>query len=182
MSVDPRLYDFNERLVWSNGFLNGGIERILRDRIPACLGVCKADRNSDRNGTDYWAQREGLPPLSIDVKIRDEDYRKRGFDDLALETWSVIDIKPGWTRDTSKRTDYVLWFWQDTRRFFICAFPPLCRVFRLYWQEWRDEYRTAVQSSGAWQSECVFVPRLVVMDRLKAWQYGEVPVEEMPFA
>ena len=37
--------------------------------------------------------------------------------DIALETWSVIEkLKIGWTRDLNKRSDYVLWFWLDTKR------------------------------------------------------------------
>lgn len=170
--AEPRFYDFAERYLWSSGFLDEGIERILVDRIPGCVGVTRADEQADRSGTDYWAMRQGLPPLSVDVKVRDEDFAPRGHDDLALETWSVVDQKPGWTRDQSKRTDFVLWFWRDTRRFFLVAFPPLCRVFGKYWRDWAGKYKVARQASDGWQSECVFVPRATLIDRLNAWQWG----------
>jgi len=172
--AEPRYYGFKERLMWSEGFLHDGIAEILKERVPACHAIEKAQENDDRNGTDYWAIRESLPPLSIDVKVREKDFATNGYDDLALETWSVVDIKPGWTRDESKRTDYILWFWQDTGRFFLCAFPPLCAAFRKYWREWRDKYKTAEQDSGAWKSECVFVPRKVVVTYLDAWRWGNV--------
>lgn len=169
-----RYYAFDERLRWSEGFLDGGVETILRDRIPGCHEIQKANENSDKAGTDYWALRRNLPPLSIDVKVRSTDWAQRGKDDLALETWSVIDAKVGWTRDHDKRTDYVLWYWADTGRFVLVSFPALCRVFCKYWREWSDKYKTARQNSGGWESECVFVPRDVVMGRLKAWSCGKV--------
>jgi len=172
-----RYYDFTERLTWSQGFLHGGIARILRDRIPHCYDVIPAGQDADRQGTDYWAKRHGLPDLSVDVKVRDEDYAVRGQDDLALETWSVVGGKIGWTRNPDKRTDYVLWFWQDTGRFFLVAFPPLCEVFSRYWQDWRTTYPTAVQTSGEWSSECVFVPRSLVIEKLTAWQSGMIREE-----
>ena len=166
-------FDFAEQLAWSDGFLDGGIARILKDRLPGCYDVQKADMASDRSGTDYWAlRRDDLPPLSIDVKVRSKDYALRNEDDLALETWSVIGRKVGWTRDPSKRTDYILWYWIDRSRFVLVSFPALCRVFRHYWEEWREQYKTDVQNSGTWQSECVFVPRDVVMDKIMAWHSG----------
>lgn len=136
--------------------------------------MTRADEQADKSGTDYWALRRNLPPLSVDVKVRDEDFAPRGHDDLALETWSVIGQKPGWTRDQNKRTDFVLWFWRDTHRFFLVSFPPLCRVFDKYWREWAKKYKVANQSSGDWESQCVFVPRPIVVDRLNAWQWGWV--------
>lgn len=167
-------YDFAQQLTWSEGIAkDGGISKILRDRIPGCYDVVQADTDSDRSGTDYWALREhGLPPLSIDVKVRRVDYSLQGKDDLALETWSVVGSKPGWTRDASKRTDYILWYWVETSRFVLVSFPALCRVFQYYWQRWREQYPHFTQNSGAWQSECVFVPRETVLAKIAAWQCG----------
>lgn len=172
---DKILY-FGERAAFSEGFMSEGVARILRDRIPGCCAVKRAHRQDDRQGTDFWAFRHELPALSIDVKVRETDYAPRGLDDLALETWSVIGEKPGWTRDTHKRTDYVLWYWQDTGRFFLVAFPPLCKVFSRYWKEWREKYQCNEQNSGGWRSECVFVPRLVLIEKLNAWQCGSLPL------
>lgn len=170
------VYSFGERLEFSQGYLSEGIERILQSRIPACVGVVKANGTDDRNGTDYWAERgDGLPSMSIDVKVREKDWAERGKDDLALETWSVIGERIGWTRNPQKRTDYVLWYWQDTGRFVLVSFPALCAVFTRYWEQWSREYETARQDSGGWQSECVFVPRKVIMERITAWSCGKIP-------
>lgn len=166
-------YAFSERLVWSEGYLDGGIARILRDRIPGCYKVERADTDNDRNGTDYWAVRaNGLPPLSIDVKVRSVDYAQKGHDDLALETWSVLGSKIGWTRDPKKRTDFILWYWADTTRFVLVSFPALCRIFRSYWKVWHEQYKCDIQTSDHWQSECVYVPRNVVMEKIMAWENG----------
>ena len=165
-------YDFQERMLWSQGFQGAGIGRILRDRIPGCHAIEQAQENADRSGTDYWALRQDLPPLSIDVKVRSKDCQNFGNDDLALETWSVLNETPGWTRNEKKRTDFVLWFWQDTGRFFLISFPALCKTFSRYWQEWSQCYCTAIQDSGNWRSECVFVPRSVVIAKVNAWREG----------
>lgn len=164
-------YDFNERLAWSAGFLDAGIAQILQDRLPGCTKVVKATNNEDRSGTDYWAIRDDLPPLSVDVKVRQKDY---GKDDVALETWSVLGEKVGWTRDFRKRTDFVLWHWQDSGRFFLVSFPALCEVFTRYWENWSAKYKTAVQTSGSWKSECVFVPKTALADKLNAWRVGKL--------
>jgi len=170
-----RHYDFTERLVWSDGFLLEGVARILQDRIPAAERVEKANGTDDRNGTDYWVYRNhSLPPLSVDVKVRSEDYATHGKDDLALETWSVVGEKPGWTRDEKKRTDFILWYWTDTGRFFLVSFPALCEIFSRYWWAWRNTYGAHVQTSGDWQSECVFVPRSVVLEKVNAWSNGNL--------
>jgi hypothetical protein len=178
-------YDFQEQLQWSDGYQHEGIEAILKTRVHGCCGVEKAEEADDRNGTDYWVARpDPLPPLSVDVKVRQEDWAEKGKDDLALETWSVVNDKDpergkvGWTRNPNKRTDYVLWYWTDTRRFFLISFPALCRVFHANWQKWSKRYGTNRQTSGQWQSECVFVPRMVVIDAIARWAEGHVPTEE----
>jgi hypothetical protein len=176
-----RSYGFDEQKEWSEGFAGNldSVMRIIRGRIPGCTEVRKAQLSDDKQGTDYWADRNGLPPLSIDVKVRDEDYARRGHDDLALETWSVIGKSPGWTRNAAKRTDFVLWYWRDSGRYCLVSFPSLCFVFTRLWREWTEKYKTKQQNTpsarGGWQSECVFVPRRIVFEALvDRWACGEV--------
>ena len=166
-----RSYDFNERLEWSHGVADS-VEEILLQHIPGCKAVRRATTQDDRHGTDWWAERGSLPALSIDVKAREEDYAPKGYDDIALETWSVIGQKIGWTRDSSKRTDYILWYWQDTRRYLLVPFPILCQIFTENWQVWREIYKTAEQNSGSWRSQCTFVPRKVIMQEVDRWMNG----------
>jgi len=164
--LDERFYDFDERLAWSRGATStGDVASILLDRIPAATGIRKAKLAEDRQGTDYWVDRDhGLPPLSVDVKTRQSSRHKKN--DVALESWSVFRQKIGWTRDETKRTDYVLFYWADTHQFLLLAFPLLCRTFRQFGQGWRIQYRTAKQSSGDYQSQCIFVPIPVLLDAI----------------
>lgn len=156
-------YDFTGQLLFSHGVCEKeGIADILIDNIPNVIEIKKATLNEDKNGTDFWAVREGLPALSIDVKIRKTDPIKFNppEDDLALETFSVLENKTiGWTRNESKRTDYILWYWTQTKRWCLIPFPLLCRIFQENWQIYRKKYKTRQQQSERWKSECVFVPR-----------------------
>lgn len=153
-------YDFDERLDYSHGVDDTGFESVLLGHIPGAVAVAKATNEEDRNGTDWWVQRVGLRALSVDLKRREIDpIIEYNEDDLALETWSVIGSKVGWTRDPNKNTDIVLWYFDPTGRFVFIPFPMLCHVFSERWQVWKTRYRTAVQDSKDWKSECVFVPR-----------------------
>jgi hypothetical protein len=151
----------------------------LKDRIPSFKLARRALKGNDRAGVDYVVERHRLPSLGIDLKLRNRDFSVTPpdyADDLALETFSVVEKGiPGWTRDPAKACDYVLWFWQDTGRFFIVPFPPLCWVFERQWELYRMFFRTEQQRTRgrtSWTSECVFVPRPVLMKDIARWSSG----------
>lgn len=157
---------FDEMLNASEGVAAvASIESIIMGNIAGALAVHKANEKNDRSGTDWWVEHVAGRHLSVDAKVRDEDWRAKDekFDDLALETWSVVEKKKvGWTRDENKRCDYILWLWKDTGRWCMLPFPMLCTVFSDNWQEWREKYKNAQQFTkdhGGYHSECVFVPR-----------------------
>jgi hypothetical protein len=166
-----REYEFGEQLRMSQGIqADKDIGAVLLANIPGATYVKKSESDDDRNGTDYWVYHARGEPYSIDVKFRSEDYAIKAApftaDDLALETWSVIEKRViGWTRDEKKMTDYVMWFWKDTGRWCLIPFAMLCAVFQEMWEPWRKEFKTRVQSTECtssgrgWHSECVFVPR-----------------------
>lgn len=181
---------FMERLQWSKGHAPSEehVMRIIANRIPACTRVEAAPEHLDRKGTDWLAHRDyGLPPLRLDLKARRDDCLDYGKDDLALETWSVIDItepepespvvrgrKIGWTRDPSKNTDFILFYWRSTGRFLLAPFPSLCFVFERMWHDWAVTYEIAKQETkdpryGHYYSQCVYVPRREVMLALLRW-------------
>lgn len=167
MGQSVRDYSFQAKLVVATGIAaSPDIAEILRNNLPSILAVEKAEVTDDRSGTDYWAYRMGLPPLSIDCKIRDIDPTlfQQPADDLALETWSVVDKKVGWALDPMKRSDYILWFFRPTKRWVLIPFPLLQSIFVANRERWFQEYRHARQSTnkGQWQSECLFVPRLTI--------------------
>lgn len=169
--IEPREYDFGERLVMSQGVATGAsVRAILLANIPGAVEARKAHRSNDRNGTDWWVEMNTGRHLSVDCKIRSEDWttKPRPSDDLALETFSVMESAVvGWTRNVAKLTDYTLWFWKDTRRWCLIPFPMLCAVFCEHWLVWKNTYEIAQQKTlrrdgSEYHSECVYVPRRVV--------------------
>lgn len=179
--MDEHIFDFGEQLRMSHGVSSSfDFRDVLLCEIPNATAVKRASDHEDRTGTDWWVERQNNKPLSIDLKARETDHEPQGQDDLALETWSVIEKGIiGWTRNPSKGSDYILWFWKDTRRWCLIPFPMLCRVFSLLWQEWKQTYKTAKQKTDLngyiYHSECVFVPREVVWTNLIE-HYSPVPL------
>lgn len=164
----PIQYDFHERLAMSHGVSQSAtVESILMANVPGAVAVQKASKTEDKSGVDWFVKIKNGKRLGVDCKIRSVDYANRGKDDLALETWSVIENnKVGWTRDSNKQTDYILWLWQDTGRWCLIPFHLLCAVFSNRWQEWKQVHKYSQQhtpgNGTGYHSECVFVPRLEV--------------------
>ena len=154
-------FSFNKQLAMSHGNSSSSdVKDILLNEIPGALNVIPAHEFNDRQGTDYWIEHKRGRFLSVDVKVREKDF---GKDDLALETWSIVDKSVGWTRNEEKQTDYILWFWKDTRRWCLVPFHLLCKVFQEKWEKWLNDYPCYRQftknNNGGYYSECVFVPR-----------------------
>jgi hypothetical protein len=177
----PREYGFDERFLMSNGrSANADVSDILWSSIPGTKSVTRAGESDDRMGIDWWVERTNERALSVDVKIRSKDYSAVNpkADDLALETWSVVEREIiGWTRDELKQCDFILWLWKDTGRWCLLPFPMLCRVFQELWQEWRATYRTERQKTTdrrtPYHSEVVFVPRRLIWREMYE-KYGGV--------
>ena len=159
--MSARAFTFRGQLAMSQGISTDTIDEILLANIPGAISIRKATEDEDRSGTDKWVYLSSGHPLSVDVKVREEDFSLNGHDDLALEVWSVVeDSVPGWTRKAGRRTDYVLWWWKPTGRWCLVPFAMLCAVFVARMDEWTGRYKTARQSTdGRYHSECVFVPR-----------------------
>lgn len=166
--MPPNESFFDDRLRMSNGHLkSSGVDEILLKTLPGARQVIKACSENDRNGVDFWVERTNTTLVAVDVKVRELDYcALTGEDDLALETWSVIEKqKIGWTRDETKRCDYILWIWIDTGRYCLIPFALLCAVMQNKWESWKRQYKVFEQRTkdcGGYRSECVFVPRRVV--------------------
>ena len=165
--MQPHEYDFDDQLIMSSGVAaNADIKSIVLENIPGSINLHQAGVDNDKQGIDWWVEMNTANHLSIDAKVRKIDWAAThpDEDDLALETWSVVEKEViGWTRDKNKKCDYVLWLWIDTGRFCIIPFPMLCRVFIKKWQSWRSVYKTKQQFTprfgDGYHSECVFVPR-----------------------
>ncbi len=167
-------YSFKRQLVMSAGVsATDDVKQILLENVPGAKAVRKASPTEDRSGTDWWIEHARDSELSVDTKIRPLDpIEKYGKDDLALETWSVVPGSHsrdrsvsaiGWTLDETKRTDYVLWLWQNTRRWCLVPFPQLCAVFKRRQDTWYEIYKHAEQTTtkggASYRSEMLLVPR-----------------------
>lgn len=173
------VFGFNHQLIASKGIVEScDVRQILMERLPGCVDAYSTDTDVDRTGVDWIAKLSSGRECNVDVKMRERDCQAFGNDDVALETWSVVNKAVGWTRDESKACEWVLWVWKDTGRFLLVPFLPLCGVFSHKWQEWRIIYGARQQITKCdgrrWQSECVFVPRVVVLDSLVQWFGGSV--------
>mgnify|MGYP001594828730 CR=1 FL=1 len=126
-------YDFDEQMGMADDpSVKAAISAYIRQNFTGVASIERASPADDKLGTDYWIILESGKKLSFDIKVRKTDfaYRDPPQDDLALETWSVVGKKIGWTQDPSKQTDFVLWFWKDSQRFLMISFPVLCSLFR----------------------------------------------------
>ena len=167
---EPTDYEFDERKALSQGISeNKNVRDILLENIPGAVNAIVAHQINDRQGTDWWVEHQASKFISVDCKVRSEDWAAThpDEDDLALETYSVVESDVcGWTRDKAKRTDYVLWLWIDSGRWCLVPFPMLCAVFEQHWKDWRLTYKRRRQRTpwkgGSYLSECVFVPRRIV--------------------
>lgn len=181
--MPPIEYDFDERLAMSQGVsATADVYEILVSNIPGAVNVISAHKTNDRNGTDLWVEMSYGGFVSVDVKARGQDWSAKpppnGADDLALETFSVIEKNVvGWTRNSQKRTDYILWLWKDTGRWCLVPFRFLCRVMEDNWETWRRVYKTKKQytprkGASGYHSECVFVPREIVWREIYTYYSG----------
>ena len=83
------IYDFKERLAFSQGRRIKSDIELLQKLIPSCVSVVKTDANLDKQGIDYVAKLKNGAEIGIDVKTRDQGasrYWKKCEPDLALET------------------------------------------------------------------------------------------------
>ena len=157
-------------------------KQVLLDIFPEAVNIKRATREEDLKGTDYWVGFMNRSSISVDVKVRGVDpIEKYGKDDLILETYSKVEEKKiGWTRDTNKRTDYILWFWKPTGRWLLVPFPMLCFVFRKKWEGWRERFtppllqKTETETGKVWHSECILVPRKLVWEEIFQFYGGGV--------
>lgn len=174
--------NFSEDIVLENSLVTH-----LTEIIPAATGVVKSVTSDDRNGTDYWIQRENhLPPISVDVKHRSFDpLIKFGTDDACIETTSVYTGEPngkwkddhrakvGWTLDESKRTDLIIYTWPATdtdRRYWILYFPLLCRASQLHWRTWAEQYGEKPAQNETYLTLSIYPPRTVIEAAIKELQ------------
>ena len=177
----PVVHDFDAKLAESdNNRVRALVHTALQDRFGSnYLAIHKAALANDRHGADYLAEfRHGQTRL-IEAKVRPEDWLPRGQEaDLALETWADIDKQVvGWTRDTAKLSDYLVFVWLESGRSLLLDARLLRAWFCEYWETLRTKHGGKIIPSKRgcreWRSETIYVPHREVVAQL-AYRQGYV--------
>jgi hypothetical protein len=179
------IYDFSEQLEWSKETLRQYSDaETLRNLFPGSTGVAKTGTELDRAGVDYLVTLRRGAVLKVDAKARSRGCARhwcpRDEPEVALERWSVLpggkyatpraDAKAGWTLDESKDVDLILFTFHpdDHPIAYVRSLPLLREAFRRNCGLFFELFKTDVQDSRRWQSECVFVPLRAVDQAIEA--------------
>lgn len=141
--------------------------------------LTRATKDEDRCGTDYWLtfpDAPDLPAMSVDIKVRAKDCRAYGNDDVALEAFGDLTHGVlGWALDDHKRTDLIVFYWRDSKRFAgPVPFTAINEAFTANYTDWVKRFRKATQSSTfgcdariePYESCVVFVPWATLTDAI----------------
>lgn len=198
--------EFNDCLGLSKGRMSEDDMDIIARMLPGVESVEKASKSLDLRGVDYVARLSSGVEITVDAKYRDTEIKGRrggrrasrlfwrrseewpdGEPELTLEVWSVMashENKPvrGWTRDSRKLTDFVLFKWHpdDTRECFLLSFQMLRVAFARCWWAWKriPRYRKNIQPNYdrrrglRWDSQCVYMPVGTVLRAIEAASRG----------
>lgn len=176
------VYDMQTMLAYSRGIRETTDLVTIQNLIEGCVSVEKTDSEMDRAGVDYVARLRKGAEILIDAKTRTPGCSKhwRNGPELALELWSVRPTsrskgKAGWTVCEAKNVDYILFTFDlaDSDNVYLYPFQLLRMAFRNNFLKWVEQkYKTDIQNSGGWQSECIFVPEVVVWDAMRQAMTG----------
>ena len=182
-------YNFEKQLAISKGLASEREKIAIMQMIPGCIEVLTTTIQEDKTGIDYFAVLRGGRKIAIDAKRREKGCSKwwKNGPELALETYSVMPTKgnaakTGWTLDESKKTELVLFSYDinDTNICFLESFQILRTAFRKYCKKWKGLYKVDRQrtiderGNVLWESECVFVPYLIVQTAIQGIKQAKI--------
>lgn len=176
--------DWNEKLEYSLSAQQQFDISLLKMHLPHCTGIRKTTIEQDKKGVDYIATLKGGAEILIDAKTRtpgSKQYWKNGEAELALETWSVVNKKLGWTLSDKTNVDYILFTFAPTEwdKYYFFPFQLLRKAFIANGKQWAEKYSRKVQFTrsynGCWQSEAIFVPASVVVQAVSDTLRGDMP-------
>lgn len=174
--VIVKSFDFDEQFAAADAeSVRERVDEFLRLRFPDALSIRRAGTANDRMGADFMIEFPHGQFRFVDVKMRLDDYKTRGMNDIALEVWSNTERrKPGWALDESKLTDYFLFVWMDTGRIVMFDARALRAVTRKHLSHWQSTCKSAVQrtptSTGGYRSSVVFVSSDELALLIGRWQ------------
>lgn len=156
-------FDFNEQFAAADAeSVRRRVDKFLRQRFPDALSIRRAGAANDKMGADFVIEFPHGQFRFVDMKMRRDDYKARGMDDIALEVWSNTEQrKPGWALDDSKLTDYYLFVWVTTGRVVMFDARALRAITKVHLSRWQTGNKCAEQRtptmSGSYSSSVVFV-------------------------
>lgn len=160
------VYDFKTKLQVSRTREATDME-VLARIFPNATGIRPGTEVEDRSGADFIVDMDGTL-VRVDVKAREKGCSrfwgrdKEGdlIPEIAIELMSVNGRIKGWALDWKKKTDFYLFtFDPDDHKFcYIVAANHIRLIAERYEKVLRQEFKTAIQDSGTWTSECVFLP------------------------
>ena len=150
---------------------------LLKNHIPRCVSIRKTDVEQDKSSVDYVATLINGAEINIDAKTRmkgSSRYWKGNEAELALEVWSVVGKKVGWTLNTASNVDYILYTFDksDWSKYYFLPFQLLRKAFHDHFAEWKARYTLKEQRSDGWKSAAIFVPVSVVLDAIQETMQG----------
>jgi hypothetical protein len=176
-------YDFEKKLAYSQGIRKENDLENIKSLIPGVVKVTKTNITIDKTGIDYFAELRKGTIIKIDAKTREPGCSKYWIDkepELAPEIWSVMPggkynipyekRKAGWTLSESNQADYIYctFHFSDSEKIYLLPFQLYRIAFKKRYEKWiaTKKYKTAIQDSKSWESQCLFVPVLIIIEAI----------------
>lgn len=168
---------WKEKLEYSLGQQQDFDFQLLKQHIPRCVSIRKTDTEQDKSGVDYVATLANGAEIFIDAKTRmagSSKFWKNNEAELALEVWSVVNKKVGWTLNTASNVDYILYTFDksDWNKYYFLPFQLLRKAFYEKGAAWKEKYKQREQWSDGWKSAAIFVPASVVLNAIQETMTG----------
>jgi hypothetical protein len=159
-----KVFNFAKQLAMSEtDHVHELVERAVRQRLPELLNIHRAHAENDKQGIDFWLEFPNGCMEKLDVKIRAKDYATpEEPENICLEiVANTTTNKPGWTKDMTKLTDWVLFLWLDTGRSDLVHARQLRSAANGNMPSWQATKRTSAQvtetRTGSYASTSLFV-------------------------
>ena len=131
------------------------VRRVMFEKFDGeLLSIHASHTENDKRGSDYLLEFHNGKVEHLDVKNRTIDYYPKANAPIEYRTGQ----KDGWTIDTSKITDWVLFLYLDTERASLHSARMLRTVARIHRDQWQHTHQQSTQvSTGGYSSPCVYL-------------------------
>lgn len=130
----------------------------VKAREPSLLGIHKSHKANDLKGADYILEFPNCIYENLDLKSRKKDF---GDDGIVVEY--DVGGRTGWSLDTKKLTNWLLFYWIDTGKTELIPFRQYQNAVIKNFDKWVNTYKTYEQLSfdsktgKKWIAKCFFI-------------------------